>query len=101
MRILLLTSILGIAVMHHEAILVEANRLLSGAESAEVAAALEVRCGGAEGLERRHCEADLRDAFERGTSDAGAIVRLHCTRFENRWTPAQDDSPICATLRES
>jgi hypothetical protein len=100
MRILLLTTILGFAAMYHESIIDEANRLLEPGDSAEVAAALEVRCGDATGLERQYCENDLRDAFARGTSDAGTIVRLHCTHFENGWSEDADKSPICASVRE-
>ncbi len=101
MRILILGIVVGIAAMHHETLIEHADRLLLRGDSPEVVAALELRCGGAEDLERRHCEADLRDAFERGTSDAGTIVKLHCTHFENRWSGERDDSPICRSLGKS
>jgi len=101
MRLLILTTLLCFTAVYHETIAAEAERLLGRGDTAEVNAALELRCGGAEGLERKHCEDDLRDAFERGTSDAGAIVRLHCTRFENRWSEQRDESPICDALSES
>lgn len=100
MRILILTTILAFAAVHHEAILEHGARLLAPDDAPEVAAAIELRCGDAAGLDRQHCEADLRDAFETGTSDAGAIVRLHCTHFENGWAEDRDRSPICATVRE-
>jgi hypothetical protein len=73
---------------------------LGPAESPEVAAALELRCGDAVELEQRHCEQDLREAFSSGERDAGDIVRLHCTRFDNRWADAQSSSDICASLHE-
>ncbi len=101
MRLALFVSILGIAAMHHQTIVDEATALLAQGDSAEVTAALELRCGDAAGLERQHCEADLRDAFANGTSNAGTIVRLHCTRFENRWVDERGPSPICASVRES
>ena len=101
MRIALLASIFAVAVMHHETLFAEASRWLDAGDTAEVRAALELRCGEANGLERRHCEADLREAFARGTSDAGTIVRLHCTHFENRWSAERSRSPICASVHES
>ncbi len=102
MRLLIFGFIVGLAAMHHETLLDHGEQLLSPGDSPEVVAALEVRCGGAVGLDRRHCEADLREAFERGTSDAGTIVRLHCTHFDNRWSAEQrNDSPICQSLSES
>jgi hypothetical protein len=100
MRITLIASILAIGVMHHETIRTEAKALMDPGDSAEIHAALQVRCGDAVGLERRHCEADLREAIANGTSDAGTIVRLHCTHFDNRWSAERAREPVCAAMHE-
>jgi len=100
MRLLIVVSILGIAALHHQTLLDQTERLGLAGDSAEVKAALQLRCGEAPLEERQHCETDLRAAFASGTSDADAIVRLHCTRFENGWVERQTPSPVCATVQE-
>lgn len=100
MRRLLIISILGIAAMNHQILIDQARSVLDQRDSPEVKAALVLRCGDAPENERRICESDLRHAFERGTSDADAIVRLHCTRFENGWVESQSPSPICKQFQE-
>lgn len=100
MRILVLITIIGFGVLNAQTIQEWAMAQLGPDDSREVTAALELRCGEAAGLEQQHCEEDLRKAFSSGTRDAGDIVRLHCTRFDNRWSDAQDDSDICAQPQE-
>lgn len=101
MRAMLILSLIAVGAMHHATIREHATRLTSPGDAAAVTAALELRCGGAEPAERSRCEGDLRDAFARGTSDAGTIVRLHCTRFDNGWSESRAPSPVCATIQES
>ena len=100
MRILVLVTIMGFAVMYGETAYDMARAQLEPAESHEVTVALKLSCGDAAGLEQRHCEEDLRKAFSSGARDAGDIVRLHCTRFDNGWADAQSDSDICTTQQE-
>ena len=101
MRLLVLATFLIFGVTYGQEIHDFAWAKLGPTESPEVVAALQLRCGEAAELEQRHCEEDLRKAFSSGERDAGDIVRLHCTRFDNGWTEVERDSDICAQPQES
>ena len=100
MRILVFITIVGFGAMNAGAIKNFATDLVTPSETPQVAAALELRCGDAVGLERQHCEEDLRKAFSSGTRDAGDIVRLHCTKFDNGWVADEGRADVCALVRE-
>lgn len=101
MRVLVFVTLFTIIAVNHQLLITEAQRLIDGDDAASVQAAIAVRCGDAPAHERRMCEADLREAFAAGTSDAQDIVRLHCTQFENGWVERRSPSPICANFHES
>jgi hypothetical protein len=101
MRVLVLATILGFGVTYGSETLDFARAMLGPSDSPEVVAALELRCGDAVELEQQHCEEDLRKAFSSGERDAGDIVRLHCTRFDNGWADAESSPEVCDSLHES
>lgn len=101
MRVLVLATLLIFGVSYGEEMRDFARSQLGPAESPEVVAALKLRCGQTVALEQRHCEEDLRKAFSSGERDAGDIVRLHCTRFDNGWADAQSSPDVCDALHES
>jgi len=101
MRLLVLATLVVFGVTYGQDVRDFALAKLAPGDSAEVTAALELRCGDAAEVEQRLCEEDLRKAFSSGERDAGDIVRLHCTRFDNGWADAPAHPEVCNSLRES
>jgi len=100
MRLLVIATLVVFGVVYGQDLKEGVRWALQPGDSAEVAAALELRCGDAADVEQRLCEEDLRKAFSSGERDASDIVRLHCTRFDNRWADARAHPEVCNSLSE-
>ena len=69
---------------------------LPGKLDPEVRAALHVRCGNLDRPDHRSCERTLSDRIAAGSIDPGAIVRMHCTRWQGPWGQVTEQPPpIC------
>ena len=70
---------------------------LPGGLDPDVRAALGVRCGNLDESISRECQRALSDRIATGSIDPGAILRMHCTRWEGPWGRVTESPPqICA-----
>ena len=47
--------------------------------------AVELQCRSMEGVLRSSCERETAESLVAGEFDPDAILRLHCTRYDNHW----------------
>ena len=70
---------------------------LPGRLDPDVRAALGVRCGSFDEATSHQCEQSLSDRIAAGSIDPGAILRMHCTRWQGPWSRVTEvPPPICA-----
>ena len=66
-------------------------------DTPHVGAALEVTCNQTERDQREACIRRYAKAFESGEIEPLAVLRMHCTRFENPWESGPGEPPsMCA-----
>ena len=102
MRILAAVVVIATAILHGQSLATQAKNLAAGEEPDPfVGAAIELRCADSNANSLFECESELRQSFADGTSKPEAVVRRHCSYFENEWaTGAPHRSPVCSEIAE-
>ena len=101
MRTLILLATAALVWINADHLEEQARELGLLPESARVAAAVHLRCGGLQGDARNGCGAALRQQFSRGTLEPAAIVRLHCQPIQNAWSAPSARPAVCDQLEAS
>ena len=55
--------------------------------------AIELQCRSAHQALRENCEREAAKALRAGSFDPEVVLRVHCTRFDNGWTPGPAAAP--------
>ena len=61
--------------------------------------AIELQCRSAHQALRPHCEREATKALRAGSFDPEVVLRVHCTRFDNGWTPRPGPAPDLCVAR--
>jgi hypothetical protein len=66
---------------------------LSRALEPDERTAVELQCRSMDGVLRESCESETTESLVAGEFDPEPILRVHCTRFENRWATGDVEIP--------